>query len=62
MSYTRQGVRDLNNLPSKPAGRQCGTLPETIVCEHSAPRRPVGGNNVRCKCGTIFTSSGEMVD
>ena len=34
MKLTKQGIRDLNSLPSKPAGKKLPEPPISVSCKH----------------------------
>ncbi len=46
MKKTRQGVRDLNSLPAKSAGRKLEDPPIVIMCKHvrQRPAKYTGGS------------------
>jgi hypothetical protein len=58
--YTKQGVRDLDHLPSK-AGRRLDPIPEAAqVCKHTNIKTiHLTGDTVCLKCSTMWDWHGE---
>lgn len=49
---TKQGVRDLNSLPSKPKGKILEEPPVAVLCKHLHTRESMMGYMVVCSdCG-----------
>ena len=56
VGLTRQGVKNLNSLPSRPRGIRLEMPPDMMmgICNHAATRIDNDGDVVCIKCGIIL--------
>jgi hypothetical protein len=57
MKYTKQGIRDLDALPSKPTGRKLDEPPNDAFCNHSS-KKDYHGDMLCSDCGQMWDFDG----
>ncbi len=61
MKKTKQGVRDLNSLPSTPAGRRLEDPPIVIMCKHPSKRFTSLGTTHCNDCDACWDYDGRLM-
>lgn len=61
MKLTKQGVRDLNSIPSKPKGVKLDPPPKKLeaFCKHARTKTLESGDSMCLDCDTIWDWNGE---